>query len=304
VLEYTDEPFADSSALAVYILSKETRKHVTVALSGDGADELLAGYNKHAAAYRMLHPGWKETAVTSLQGLWKILPKSRNNAVTNKVRQLARFSEGSALSSRDRYWRWAAYADQADARALLHPDLRTAAGLEDFGPRRENLLRNLPEKETINDILLTDMQLVLSNDMLTKVDLMSMANGLEVRVPFLDYQVVDFLFSLPDSYKINGHIRKRILQDAFRDVLPEVLYNRPKKGFEVPLLKWFRREMKSLITDDLLSEKFVTAQGIFHYPVIHSLKQQLFSNNPGDVHARIWGLLVFQAWWKKYAGAP
>jgi asparagine synthase (glutamine-hydrolysing) len=135
--------------------------------------------------------------------------------------------------------------------------------------------------------------------MLTKVDLMSMANGLEVRVPFLDYEVVNFLFSLPDDYKINGNIRKRILQDAFRDMLPAELYNRPKKGFEVPLLKWFRKEMRSMITDDLLSQKRIEQQGIFNYQEIDKLKQQLFSSSPGDVHARIWGLIVFQWWFKK-----
>jgi asparagine synthase (glutamine-hydrolysing) len=138
--------------------------------------------------------------------------------------------------------------------------------------------------------------------MLTKVDLMSMANSLEVRVPFLDYEVVNFVFSLPADYKINKNIRKRILQDAFRDVLPEQLYNRPKKGFEVPLLKWFRKEMKSLITDDLLSKTTIEAQGIFNYAEIEKLKKQLFSSSPGDVHARIWGLIVFQWWHKKYIG--
>ncbi|MDD1444445.1 asparagine synthase C-terminal domain-containing protein, partial [Dolichospermum sp. ST_sed3] len=132
------------------------------------------------------------------------------------------------------------------------------------------------------------------------VDLRSMANCLEVRVPFLDYQVVNFLFSLPDDYKITNSIRKRILQDAFRDLLPEKLYNRPKKGFEVPLLKWFRKEMKSLIVDDLLSEKVIKEQGIFNYSEIDKLKQQLFSSNPQDVHARIWALIVFQWWWRKY----
>jgi asparagine synthase (glutamine-hydrolysing) len=151
----------------------------------------------------------------------------------------------------------------------------------------------------MNDILLTDMKIVLPNDMLTKVDLMSMANGLEVRVPFLDYEVVNYLFSLPSDYKINKDLRKRILQDSFRDVLPAQLYNRPKKGFEVPLLKWFRKEMKSLIMDDLLSKKYIEEQGIFEYEHIHKLKQQLFSSNPGDVHARIWGLIVFQWWWRK-----
>jgi asparagine synthase (glutamine-hydrolysing) len=143
------------------------------------------------------------------------------------------------------------------------------------------------------------MQVVLPNDMLTKVDLMSMANGLEIRTPFLDVELVDFAFSLPSDYKINSRIRKRILQDSFRDLLPRELYNRPKKGFEVPLLKWFRGELRATITDDLLSEKFILEQGVFDYAEIARLKKQLFSSNPGDVHARIWGLIVFQWWWRK-----
>jgi asparagine synthase (glutamine-hydrolysing) len=144
-----------------------------------------------------------------------------------------------------------------------------------------------------------DTKLVLPNDMLTKVDLMSMANSLEVRTPFLDYELVNFIFSLPDYFKINSSIRKRIVQDAFREMLPSKLYNRPKKGFEVPLLKWFRKEMKSLITEDLLSKSFIEEQNIFNYTEVAKLKKQLFSSNPGDVHARIWGLVVFQWWWKK-----
>jgi len=129
--------------------------------------------------------------------------------------------------------------------------------------------------------------------------LMSMANGLEVRTPFLDVNVVNFAFSLPSKFKIDKNLRKRVLQDAFRDVLPSQLYNRPKKGFEVPLLKWFRKEMRSFIMDDLLSEKFIREQGIFDYLEIEKLKQKLFSSNPGDIHARIWGLIVFQSWWKR-----
>jgi asparagine synthase (glutamine-hydrolysing) len=144
------------------------------------------------------------------------------------------------------------------------------------------------------------MNLVLPNDMLTKVDLMSMANGLEVRVPFLDYEFVNFMFSLPGEYKLKGSMRKRILKDAFRSMLPKKLYHRSKKGFEVPLLKWFRNEMKSLIVDDLLSEKFIQDQAVFDYREIDKLKQQLFSSDPQDIHARIWGLIVFQWWWKRY----
>lgn len=300
ILDYIDEPFADSSAIGVYILSKETRKHATVALSGDGADELTGGYNKHAAAYRVIHKGWRENFVSALQPIWSSLPKSRNNPMANKFRQLQRFAEGMKMNSKDRYWHWASLADEASASKLLKPQSLEKVEQQEYDKRKSALLRTIPASETMNDILLTDMQFVLPNDMLAKVDLMSMANGLEVRAPFLDFEVVNFVFSLPGDYKINASGRKRIVQDAFRDVLPAELYNRPKKGFEVPLLKWFRKEMKSLIRDDLLSEKQIADQGIFHYPEIEKMKRQLFSSNPGDVHARIWGLIVFQWWWKKY----
>jgi asparagine synthase (glutamine-hydrolysing) len=300
ILGYIDEPFADSSAIAVYILSKETRKHATVALSGDGADEMLGGYNKHAAFYKTLHPGLKENVVSALGPLWNVLPRSRSGAFSNKVRQLARFAEGMKQNPRDRYWQWATFADKDEALQMLHPDLRMNLWLNESVPRRKKILQYLPDDAGMNDVFFSDMQLVLPNDMLTKVDLMSMANGLEVRTPFLDVDVVDFVFSLPSHYKINANRRKRILQDSYKDILPRALYNRPKKGFEVPLLKWFRNEMKSLINDDLLSEKFIREQEIFDYPTIDKLKKQLFSGNPGDVHARIWGMIVFQWWWKKF----
>lgn len=299
ILDYIDEPFADSSAINVYILSQETKKHATVALSGDGADELLAGYNKHAAFYRMIHSGWKESALNTLSPLWKILPKSRNNVVTNKIRQFQRFTDGMKLSPQERYWRWAGFASESEAESLLSDHSKAHLSQEKYHNRKQALLAQLSNKGSMREVLLTDTSLVLPNDMLTKVDLMSMANGLEVRVPFLDYEVVNFIFSLPDDYKINQSIRKRILQEAYRDVLPAELYKRPKKGFEVPLLKWFRNEMRSLIENDLLSKNNIETQGIFNYATIEKLKKQLFSNNPGDVHARIWGLIVFQWWYKK-----
>lgn len=300
VLDSLDEPFADSSALNVNILSKETRKHATVALSGDGADELLAGYNKHAAFNRIINRGWQENLIGSLSPVFKLLPQSRNSSWGNRIRQLNRFAEGMKLDSKERYWQWAGFAKESEALTLLSENSKQKFEKQEYEKRKQEQLRFISSKESIREILLTDMNLVLPNDMLTKVDLMSMAHGLEVRVPFLDYRVVDFIFSLPDDYKINRSIRKRILQDTFQDVLPAELYNRPKKGFEVPLLKWFRNELKSLIVDDLLSEKNIREQGIFEYAEIEKLKRQLFSNNPQDVHARIWGLVVFQWWWRKY----
>lgn len=299
-LDYIDEPFADSSALNVFILSKETRKHATVALSGDGADELLGGYNKHAAFYRIMNKGWQENLIRALEPLWKTLPQSRNGAFSNQFRQLTRFAEGMKLTSQERYWQWAGFTKETDAFALFSNQSKEKFQQQDYQNRKHDLVKAISQDESIREILLTDVNLVLPNDMLTKVDLMSMAHGLEVRAPFLDYRLVNFIFSLPDDFKITRSIRKRILQDAFRDVLPKELYNRPKKGFEVPLLKWFRKELKSWIMDDLLSEKMIREQGIFEYPQIEKLKLQLMSSNPQDVHARIWGLLVFQWWWRKY----
>jgi len=298
ILDYIDEPFADSSAIAVYILSKETRKHATVALSGDGADELLAGYNKHEAMYRMLYPGFKENLVGSLSGLWKALPHSRNNPMFNKFRQLNRFAQGMKLDVKERYWHLAGFATELESLQLFSPAALEQLKQQQYQARKNEILKTVGSG-SMNEVLLTDMKLVLPNDMLTKVDLMSMANSLEVRSPFLDYELVNFIFSLPEDFKINTSIRKRIAQDTFKEMLPAKLYNRPKKGFEVPLLKWFRGEMKSMITDDLLSKSFIEEQNIFNYIEIAKLKKQLFSSNPGDVHARVWGLIVFQWWWKK-----
>jgi asparagine synthase (glutamine-hydrolysing) len=300
ILMYIDEPFADSSAINVFILSMETRKHATVALSGDGADELLAGYNKHEAFNRMMHPGFQEKALTALAPLWRRLPQSRNNPASNFIRQANRFAEGSSLPATERYWRWATFTDSLSAANLLATSVRKELLKDEFEERKSLLLKSIRPDHTINDILLSDMKVVLPNDMLVKADSMSMANGLEIRSPFLDHNLVDFCFTLPARFKIHGNNRKRILQDAFRDLLPPELYNRPKKGFEVPLLKWFRRELKSRIFDDLLSQNRIEKDGIFNYAEVGKLKHKLFSNNPGDAHARIWALAVFQSWFAKF----
>jgi asparagine synthase (glutamine-hydrolysing) len=298
MLNYLDEPFADSSALAVYILSKETRKQVTVALSGDGADELFAGYNKHAALLKMQQGGWQSSLAGGLAPLWEALPKSRGNMLTNKFRQLDRYAKAARMNSTERYWALAALGDEDYANSILQPSAHV--DYQEYEELQQHFVGNLGAKATISDHLMADLNLVLPNDMLTKVDLMSMAHGLEIRVPFLDHRVVEFAFGLPDEMKIDPTIRKRMVQDTFRSWIPKEVYNRPKKGFEVPLLKWFRTEMRSLITDDLLADEFVESQGIFSVEGISDLKSQLFSANPGDAHARIWALLVFQWWWKKY----
>jgi asparagine synthase (glutamine-hydrolysing) len=120
-----------------------------------------------------------------------------------------------------------------------------------------------------------------------------------VRVPFLDHELVEFAFSLPGSYKVARGMRKRLLQDAFRELLPEALYRRPKKGFEVPIAAWLRGPLRHRVENDWLADDFVETQGIFKPDAVRQLKKQLFSKNPGDAHARVWALISFQVWWKK-----
>ena len=129
-----------------------------------------------------------------------------------------------------------------------------------------------------------------------------MANGLEVRVPFRDHNLVEFALSIPEKYKINQSEQKIILRELLRELLPGTLHQRPKHGFEVPLLNWFRKDLKTLIKKDLIADHFIEEQGIFNNLKIRKLKKRLYSANPGDAHAQIWALIVFQSWWKKYLG--
>jgi asparagine synthase (glutamine-hydrolysing) len=297
VLNYMDEPFADSSSIPTFILSKETRKHVTVALSGDGGDEVFAGYNKYKAEWNVMQPSLKRNLVKGLRPLWQVMPKSRNNKITNTIRQLHRFAEGVSLAPEERYWRWASMMPPQNAQSLFN-----AGFVQPLNGRKKlnEIFKLNITGEDLNEVLLADMKMVLVGDMLVKVDMMSMANSLEIRSPFLDQEVVEFAFGLPASYKIDAKMKKRLVQDAFREMLPPQLYNRPKQGFDIPLLGWFRKELWGKINDDLLSERFITAQGIFDVDTIRSLKQKLHSSNPEDSHENIWALLVFQHWWKRY----
>lgn len=297
-LRNLDEPFADSSALAVNALSKYTRQHVSVALSGDGADELFGGYNKHAAELKIRQSSFSNSLIKSGSFLWNILPASRNSTFGNRIRQLRKYAAGMSLGARDRYWLWASIASESEVKKLFSVSEDENAS---FMGQRSTLLNKIVLGEGINDVLDSDISMVLEGDMLVKVDRMSMQHGLEVRTPFLDHTVVEFAKSLPSEYKINRHERKRILKDACRDLLPPEIFSRRKQGFEVPLLKWFRGDLRGMI-DELLDEKFLKEQRLFHPEEVKNIRKQLHSSDPGDSAARIWGLIVFQSWWKKYLG--
>ncbi len=299
VLDSLDEPFADSSAIPTYILSKLTRKHVTVALSGDGGDEVFSGYNKHKAEWNARQNTLTNKILQLAHPLTKLLPQGRNKKITNLFRQINRYAEGVALDPKSRYWKWASFYSVNEVNELLAEKTRHQINLNTVENIKSTFIDNI-NKTDFNEVLISDLKLVLPSNMLVKVDLMSMANSLEIRSPFLDHHVVDYAFTLPTEFKINKQLKKRIVQDTFRNILPEELYNRPKQGFEIPLRNWLQRELWPLIDKDLLDKKFIEDQGIFNSTHTEYLKKQLFSQLGEDVTWRIWSLIVFQYWWKRY----
>lgn len=298
-LDYIDEPFADPSCLPQYILSYQTKKYATVAVSGDAGDEIFAGYNKHYAELRARRKDIISFFVRAGHSLWKTLPKNRSTKIGNLIRQLDRYAEGMKFSCKERYWRWASINTPADIDGILQPHIREKIDLQVIEAEKENILKYL-NPDDFNSVLRTDTDLVLSGDMLVKVDRMSMANGLEVRSPFLDHHVVEFAFTLPAHYKIDNIHRKKIVKDTFRHLLPPELYNRPKKGFDVPMLNWFKEDLNSYLFDDLLKEETIRDQGIINYDYVVSLRNELNSATTHDTVEKIWILMVFQYWYNKY----
>lgn len=294
MVNYLDEPFGDSSALPFYILSKETRKHIKVALSGDGADEIFSGYNKHSAWLMAQEGGIKNQVITKLGALWKTLPKSRNNKLTDTIRKLDRFASMRHLGYQERYWFLASFIQDDQIKRLLRPEYRA----QGFQTKKSYL--SLMKSGALDEMLALDSQLVLQGDMLAKVDLMSMANSLEVRVPFLDPGVVELAFSMHQDLKAKGSSRKIVLRETFRDMLPDELYDRPKRGFEVPLLDWFRNEMKSELEDKIFDLEKIGLQGIFDLEEVARIKKRLNSFDPGDSHILVWSMFVFQNWYDRY----
>lgn len=295
VLHHADEPFADSSSIPLQILCRQVKKHVTVALSGDAGDELLGGYNKHAAELQIIQGGMLSKMVGALSPLWAALPKSRQSMLGNRVRQLDRYASALNLSPQDRYINWACMGTGQFSKSLL---MLHEAEIPEMNKIFAPFTSHFRNPHTISDVLLADMKLVLPGDMLFKVDSMSMMHSLEVRVPLLDYRVVNFAFNLPDSFKMEGSRRKKILVDAFRNELPEELLNRPKKGFELPLRDLLISEWPVL--KHLVNEDFIHEQGLFSKETINHSVSRLFSSNPGDAHFEVWSILVFQQWYKSF----
>jgi asparagine synthase (glutamine-hydrolysing) len=299
VLETLDEPFADSSSVPTYIVSKETRSQVTVALSGDGGDELFAGYRMYrgeywSRTYRIL-PAWIRNGL--IAPFFELLPDARDNPGLERIRRIKKFVRGVSLSFPDRFSRWREIFPFSHRRELLRdpPEddlfLALVRGAVEAGRVRF-------QDDLVNLMLYLDVRGLLPGDMLTKVDRMSMANSLEVRVPFLDYTVVEYVFSLHGRKKLNAKGSKPLLVETFKDLLPPLIHNRPKSGFEMPIAAWLRKELRFLV-DEYLREEVVRKTGLFHFPAVSALINDHMSGRR-DTSWQIWNLIAFQYWYERY----
>jgi asparagine synthase (glutamine-hydrolysing) len=301
VLTYLDEPFADSSAIPQYIVSRETKKHVKVALSGDGADELFAGYRMYSGEYwysrYKLFPRVLRTKL--IEPLLTSLPDSRDKYLLEHIRRMKKFVTGAKDRFEDRLFAWnEIFSEELREKIINKKKIESDKINPDLG--KEMLLKRLSsyEGDNINRMLYMDLKISLPNDMLSKVDLMSMKNSLEVRVPFLDHRLVEYVFKMRGNLKLKGKKGKYILRETFKDILPPLLLNKPKWGFEIPISKWLKSELRFLI-DEYLSKKKIETQGIFNFKPIEKLIDDLFRNR-SDTSWHLWNLIVFQAWYSRH----
>jgi len=294
VLDYIDEPFADSSTIPFFILANKTKQKITVALSGDGADEIFSGYNKHSAEFIARKCSKIKFIFSLITPIIKILPQNRYNKYFDIIRQLSKLSSGITLSPKDRYWFWASFNDFD----IIHSILNISLDYNLFLTRKNNAI-SLINHYDFHSTLFNDLKLVLENDMLRKVDLMSMANSLEVRNPFLDYRIFEYISNINTNNLIKYNNRKIILKQSFSDIIPKEILTRKKHGFEIPLISFFKNQMSEYI-NEILSENFIKEQNIFDYNKINTLKIKIANNNNSDIQSLLWTIIVFQHWWKKY----
>jgi asparagine synthase (glutamine-hydrolysing) len=296
-----DEPFADSSAIPTYYLSQLTRQHVTVALGGDGGDEVFAGYltyqaDRLARLYDRL-PGFLTRGL--LPALVQRLPVSDGKVSLDfKAR---RFVNYALLEPGHRHYAWKAFFDDDLKRAILSDDiLASLDGSLDTYPVFRKYYEAVPHHDLLNRFLYVDTKVYLADDILVKVDRMSMAHALEVRVPFLDYRVVEFMFRLPGWLKMPGLQLKHFLKATMGGVLPRKTLKKRKGGFNVPLPMWLKHELRPLVQDALAPAR-IKAQGLFNDASVSRLVSDHLAGR-ADYSRNIWALLMFNLWHDRYEG--
>ena len=295
VFAYVDEPMADASILPTYLLSGFTRKHVTVALGGDGGDELFAGYPTFQAealvgAYRAIPDAVRSRVV---EPLIRALPSSDTNMSFDF--KLKRFIEGAGYPDHERHQRWlGAFTDDAERSSLL----RQPTTVHPYDAQKGYFEGVTDRGAYLNRLLWSYARTYMMDEVLVKVDRASMAHGLEARTPFLDTALSEYVLTLPYEYKYKRFTGKRLLKSVMRGKLPTAIIDRPKKGFGIPLARWLRTDMNALM-HTLLSEDALTKSGLFQPDRIRVLMEE-HESGAADHRKKLWTLMVFQMWFQKW----
>jgi len=285
---YSDEPNADAGCLPVWFLAKMSARQVTVALSGEGADELLGGYvtylaSRYARRARLLPPTLRKMAIAGLR-YWPV-----SDEKISLEYKLKRFLRGSLLPADEGHIFWnGTFSEEEKAELLQGADPAPMS----------RILAHMPAVDGINRYLLFDQQYYLPDDILYKSDRMGMAHSLEVRPPFLDHRLVEFAASLPEDYKLRGAQLKFLLNELMKGKLPPTILRRKKEGFDIPAHDWFRGVLKPLLLDTL-TEQAVKEMRIFRWRGVQSvLRSHLERRDNFGYH--LWGLLILFLWIKRW----
>lgn len=290
ILGNMDEPFADSSLIASYAVSKMTKQYVSVALTGDAGDELFAGYNKYLISYygdlyqripKIMRKGLVEPAA-------KLLPQ--RSGLARKVNKVIRSSDMGIYQKRKQLMSLGFKEDEV--KRLMADGY---ADSMEFLECEYNCLKNRDEQVKAQYM---DLKIVLEGDMLAKVDRSSMLASLETRVPMLDRNVVELAFKMPTKFKINRNSRKIILKDAFRDMIPEAVFQAPKHGFGVPIENWLETVLKNKLYY-YASADFIRRQGLFSGRYINHMINMHMAHKENR-YSELWAFFVFQYWYEHY----
>jgi asparagine synthase (glutamine-hydrolysing) len=293
LIGHLDEPLADFSIFPTYLVSQLARQHITVALSGDGGDELFGGYDSYVAQdvvrfYGRLPASMRHHLLPRLFD--RMPPQPAKKGLINKAK---RFVEGGMLPPALQHTRWMIFLNEADKNKLYQPDFRECVN----GNSAALLLRHFQDagpRESLAQQQYVDIKTYLADNILTKVDRMSMAVSLETRVPLLDHRIVEFSLNLPSHLKLYRGQTKVILRRAMAGRLPKAILNRPKQGFSIPLKHWLRGSLRPMMID-LLTPERIRQRGYFDPKTVQQWVTEHLEGQANHSH-RLWSLMLFELW--------
>jgi len=298
LIGYLDEPFGDFSIFPTFLVSQMARDYVTVVLSGDGGDELFAGYdtyiaNRTATHFEKLPLFIRKKIVAPV--MRSIPPTSKKKGIVNKAK---RFVEGAMLPPDLEHVRWMIFLSSLEKNRLYTEEFSKRLQKEDAYAFIRHYFDKARSFDLLNRQMFVDIHSYLVDNILVKVDRMSMATSLEARVPFLDHRFVEFAANIPGKLKLKGYRTKHILKQAMSGILPPEILARGKEGFSIPIKNWLKKELNPMMMD-VLSPQRIKQEGYFCSEYIERLKNEHVNGIENHSH-RLWALMIFEIWQDKY----